>query len=62
MPASVEIGGGSKFAYGEIGVVIHSRAIIGKNVMIGQNVTLCGKSGWYEVPIIGDNVEISAGG
>lgn len=30
--------------------------------MIGQNVTLCGKSGWYEVPIIGDNVEISAGG
>lgn len=29
--------------------------------MIGQNVTIGGKSGWYEVPIVGDNVEISAG-
>lgn len=29
--------------------------------MIGQNVTIGGKSGWYEVPIIGDNVEINAG-
>lgn len=61
VPASVVIGGGSKFAYGGIGVVIHSRAVIGKNCMIGQNVTIGGKSGWYEVPVIGDNVEISAG-
>ena len=42
-------------------MVIHSRAVIGKNCMIGQNVTIGGKSGWYEVPVIGDNVEISAG-
>lgn len=29
--------------------------------MIGQNVTIGGKSGWYDVPVIGDNVHISAG-
>ena len=61
VPASCVIGKGSKFAYGGIGVVIHSRAVIGKDCMIGQNVTIGGKSGWYEVPIIGDNVEIAAG-
>lgn len=52
---------GTKFAYGGIGVVIHARAIVGRNCMIGQGVTIGGKSGWYEVPVIGDNVEISAG-
>lgn len=29
--------------------------------MIGQGVTIGGKSGWYEVPVIGDNVHINAG-
>ena len=61
VPASVQIGKGSFFGYGGIGVVIHSRAILGKNCGIGQHVTIGGKSGWYEVPVIGDNVEISAG-
>lgn len=61
VPCSVILGGGSKFAYGGIGVVIHARSVIGKNCVIGQNVTIGGKSGWYEVPVIGDNVEISAG-
>ena len=61
VPSSVTIGKGSKFAYGGIGIVIHARTVIGMNCMIGQNVTIGGKSGWYEVPIIGDNVEISAG-
>lgn len=61
VPANCVIGKGSKFAYGGIGVVIHGRAVIGKNCIIGQNVTIGGKSGWFEVPCIGDNVEISAG-
>lgn len=52
---------GTKFAYGGIGVVIHARAVVGRNCMIGQGVTIGGKSGWYEVPVIGDNVEIHAG-
>ena len=61
VPASCTIGKGTKFGYGGIAVVIHSRAVIGKNCMIGQGVTIGGKSGWYEVPVIGDNVHINAG-
>ncbi|MBR3443778.1 MAG: serine acetyltransferase [Bacteroidaceae bacterium] len=61
VPASCTLKEGVKFAYGGIGVVIHARAVVGKNCMIGQGVTIGGKSGWYEVPIIGDHVEISAG-
>lgn len=61
VPASCEIGGGTKFGYGGIGVVIHGRVIIGKNCLIGQGVTIGGKSGWFEVPVIGDNVQINAG-
>ena len=55
------IGRGTKFGYGGIGVVIHARTVIGKNCTIGQGVTIGGKSGWYEVPMIGDNVRIHAG-
>lgn len=61
VPASCAIGKGTKFGYGGIAVVIHARAVIGKNCMIGQDVTIGGKSGWYEVPVIGDNVIINAG-
>lgn len=41
--------------------MIHARTVIGRNCVIGANVTIGGKSGWWEVPVIGDNVEISAG-
>lgn len=61
VPASCLIGDGTKFGYGGIAVVIHARTVIGRNCMIGQGVTIGGKSGWYEVPIIGDNVHINAG-
>ena len=61
VPASCEMGGGTKFGYGGIGVVIHARAVIGKNCMIGQGVKKKKKSGWYEVPVIGNNVHINAG-
>ena len=61
VPASCIIGEGSKFAYGGIAVVIHARTVIGRNCTIGSCVTIGGKSGWYEVPVIGDNVQISSG-
>ena len=61
LPATCTIGVDTKLGYGGIGIVVHARTVIGKNCMIGQGVTIGGKSGWYEVPVIGDNVEISAG-
>lgn len=42
-------------------MVIHGRCRIGKNCVIGQGATLGGKSGWYEVPVLGDNVYVAAG-
>lgn len=61
VPASCVIGKGTKFGYGGMAVVIHARAVIGKNCLIGQCVTIGGKSGWREVPVLGDNVMVNAG-
>ena len=61
LPATCIIGAGTELGYGGIGIVVHARTVIGKNCMIGQGVTIGGKSGWYEVPVIGNNVEINAG-
>lgn len=61
VPASCKIGKGTKFGYGGIGIVIHTRAEIGENCIIGQNTTIGGRSGLYEVPKIGNKVEICAG-
>lgn len=59
--SETKIGHGTKFGYGGIGVVIHRRAIIGENCMIGSNVTIGGRSKSANVPIIGDNVYIATG-
>ncbi len=56
-----ELGGGTVFGYYGMAVVIHARAEIGKNCVIGTCVTIGGKSGWHEVPVIGDNVHIASG-
>lgn len=57
-----EIGAGTKLGYGGIGVVIHQDAKIGKNVSIGQQVTIGGGNNHYPgVPTIGDNVMIHKG-
>lgn len=61
VPYATKIGEGSKFAYGGIGVVIHSRSRIGKRVIIGQNVTIGRSLDPESIPEIGDNVYISAG-
>ena len=60
IPPSYQIGPGSRFAYGGIGVVLHARCRIGKDVMIGQNCTLGGSFG-SDVPTVGDNVFIGPG-
>lgn len=56
-----KIGQGVSLGYGELGVVIHERAAIDKNVSIGTCVTIGGTSKKYEVPIIGENTIISSG-
>lgn len=61
VPYNTEIGKESKFAYGGIGVVIHSRSKIGERVIIGQNVTIGRSLDPDSIPCIGDNVYISAG-
>lgn len=61
IPYTCEIGKGTTFAYKGMGVVIHSRAKIGKNCIIAQQVTVGGRSKKEQVPVIGDNVYIGAG-
>ena len=61
IPFSCEIGENTTLAYGGIAVVIHNRAKIGKNCVIGQGVTIGGRSRQYEVPVIGNNVYIATG-
>jgi serine O-acetyltransferase len=61
VPSTVKIGKNCKFAYGGIGVVIHERSIIGENCVIGQGITIGGRSKHYAVPVIGNNVYIGAG-
>lgn len=61
IPYTCEIGKGTKFGYKGMGVVIHSRAKIGDNCIISQQVTIGGRSKIYEVPVIGNNVYIGGG-
>lgn len=61
IPFTSQIGENSKFAYGCIGVVLHSKTKIGKNCTIGQCCTIGGRTGHGGPPIIGDNVYIGPG-
>lgn len=61
VPAETKIGKNTVFGYGGIAVVIHKRVIIGEECKIGSGVTIGGTSGKFEVPIIGNRVQISTG-
>lgn len=61
LPPSAKLGKNIKLGYSGLGIVVHARCEIGNNVSISQHVTLGGKSGHWEVPIIEDNVSIGAG-
>lgn len=60
LPATAELGKGTTFAYGGVGCVIHARATIGRDVKIGQDVTIGGRMR-VKAPVIGDRVHIAAG-
>lgn len=61
LPPSVVVGRGTVFGYGGLGVVIHKRCELGKNVVVGSNVTIGGRSGLDGVPRIEDEVMIGTG-
>jgi serine O-acetyltransferase len=61
VPPSVKIGKGVVLGYSGLGTVIHARAVIGDRVTIGSCVTIGGRSGHHEVPIIEDDVDIGSG-
>ncbi len=61
IPPSAKISKGTRFGYGGSSVVIHARAVIGKNCIISPCVTIGGRSKIYEVPTIGDGVFIGGG-
>lgn len=61
IPYTCEIGNGTKFGYKGMGVVIHSRAKIGENCIISQQVTIGGRSKIWDVPVIGNDVYIGCG-
>jgi serine O-acetyltransferase len=61
VPVEAEIGEGTLFGYGGIGVVIHPGSRIGRHCLISQQVTIGGRSGLEGAPVIGDYVRIGAG-
>ena len=61
VPMSVEIGEGTLFGHGGIGVILHPRCRIGKHVVIGAQVTIGGRSRLWDVPTIEDRCCIGAG-
>jgi serine O-acetyltransferase len=61
LPPSVQVGRDVLFGYSGLGIVVHARALIGDRVKIGQNVTIGGRNGFFDVPVIEDDVVIGAG-
>jgi serine O-acetyltransferase len=61
LPAEVEIGAGTQFGYGGIGVILHKDARIGRDVLISPGVVLGGRSGRPGAPHVGDGVKIGVG-
>lgn len=61
LPVEVEIGESTRFGYGGLGVVLHPEARIGARCLIGQHVTIGGRSGHVGAPWLGDEVLVSPG-
>jgi serine O-acetyltransferase len=61
IPAEAEIGEGTQLGYGGMGIVIHKDARIGSHCLISHQVTIGGRSGLKDLPVIGDYVRIGAG-
>jgi serine O-acetyltransferase len=61
IPPEADIGEGTWFGYGGMGVVIHKNARLGERVFVSPQVTVGGRSGHRDVPVIEDDVYIGSG-
>lgn len=61
LPPSADLGAGVLLGYQGLGTVIHRRARIGSRVNIGSGVTIGGRAGFLQAPIIEDEVMIGSG-
>lgn len=62
IPHECEIGKGTKFGYGGMGVVLHSKSKVGCYCTISQQVTIGGGgSKKIGLPVIGNNVYLAKG-
>lgn len=60
IPFESSIGKDTYCSYGGVGVVIHKRAVIGEGCVLGQGITVGGRSRIKDVPVIGDKVYIAS--
>ncbi len=61
IPVTAQIGEGTTFGWGGVGVALHPECRIGRNVRIGLQVTIGGRSRRAGVPRIEDDCIIGAG-
>jgi serine O-acetyltransferase len=61
IPPEAELGEGTWFGYGGMGVVIHKKARLGRRVFVSPQVTIGGRSGHPDVPVVEDDVYIGSG-
>ncbi len=61
LPPSAQIGKDVLLGYQGLGIVIHRNAVVGDRVQIGTGVTIGGRSGHLQVPVIEDDVFIGTG-
>ncbi len=61
IPFKAQIGRGTRFGYGGMGVVIHERSRIGEHCVISQQVTIGGRAGHRNPPRVGSRVYVGAG-
>ena len=60
IPYKLKIGKGTKMPHDALGSLFHPDVIIGNNCVILHGVTIGGRSGYKNLPIIKDNVWIGA--
>ena len=61
VPPGVQMGEGVLLGYKGLGIIIHRRAVIGNNVLVGAHVTIGGRGAYHDVPVIEDDVMIGTG-